>query len=177
MPETLSAIRAMGAFELEASCTSFIIFPSVASSPTFTALTVKNPLRLVVPEIMLSPTALYTGILSPVTDASFTDDSPETISPSQGKFSPARITNKSPTLSSEIGISFSSPSTKMRTTFGARAISPLIADVVLPLLYASSIFPRVISTRIIAADSKYNLCGKCIACDGFTAESIISATL
>ena len=153
-PDTLSAVFAIGALEADASSTSFTMPARVVSSPTLSARTVMNPSRFDVPEITLSPTALSTGILSPVTDASLTVALPLVIVPSAAKFSPGRTTNKSLIFSSETGISFSPPSVSMRTVLGARSSSPLIAEVVLPLLYDSSVLPSVMSARIIAADSK-----------------------
>ena len=153
-PDTLSAVFAIGAFEEDASSTSFMMLERVVFSPTFNAFTVTKPLRLVVPDMTFEPTGLSTGILSPVTEDSLTEVSPETISPSAAKFSPGRTTNRSFSLRSATGISFSAPSESTRTVLGARFISPLIADVVLPLLYASRVLPSVMSARIIAADSK-----------------------
>lgn len=54
-----------------------------------------NPLTFVVPDMTDDPTVLSMGMLSPVTEDSLTEVSPETISPSAAKFSPGRTTNKS----------------------------------------------------------------------------------
>ena len=108
----------------------------------------------------LEPSLLSTGILSPVTDDSLTVVSPLTITPSAAKFSPGRTVNRSSTFKSDTGISVSIPSLSTRTVLGARFISPLIAEVVLPLLYASKVLPSVMSASIIAADSKYKLCAR-----------------
>lgn len=65
-PLTLSAIFAIGAFELPASSTNLIICESVVFSPTFVAFIFKCPFLLIVPDITLSPISLSTGMLSPV---------------------------------------------------------------------------------------------------------------
>ena len=134
IPDTLSAVFAIGAFEADASCTSLTMRPSVESPPTEVAFAVIKPLTFVVPEITLSPTDLSTGILSPVTADSLTEPLPDNITPSAGKFSPGRTTNASPVERFESGISFSSPSLITLAVSGARFINPFIADVVFPLL-------------------------------------------
>lgn len=63
---TLSANFEIGAFELLASSTSFIICESVVFSPTLVAFIFKYPFLLIVPEITLSPIFFETGTLSPV---------------------------------------------------------------------------------------------------------------
>ena len=50
----------------------------------------------------------------------------------------------------------------MMAVFGDKSISDCRASVVLPLLCASSILPSVISTNIMAADSKYSPCSSFI---------------
>ena len=50
IPETLSAKRAIGAFEEEASSTRRIIFAKEVSLPTFSAVNLINPLLLIVAE-------------------------------------------------------------------------------------------------------------------------------
>ena len=95
IPDTLSAVFAIGAFDDDASSTSFTMPARVVFSPTFLALTVTNPLTFVVPDMTDDPTVLSMGMLSPVTEDSLTEVSPETISPSAAKFSPGRTTNKS----------------------------------------------------------------------------------
>ena len=53
-----------------------------------------------------------------------------------------------------IGTVISVPSLSSVAVLGASFISPFKASVVLPFERASSILPRVISVRIVAADSK-----------------------
>ena len=72
-PETLSATFAIGALVAEASVTVFIISAKVVSPPTRVALHFTKPNLLIVAADTLSPTALSTGILSPVRADSSTE--------------------------------------------------------------------------------------------------------
>ena len=74
--------------------------------------------------------------------------------PSTGIFSPGLTTKISLIFTCSIAISVSIPSCSIIAVFGASLINFFNASVVLPLEWASNIFPRVISVRIIAADSK-----------------------
>ena len=156
IPEILSAIFAIGAFVAAASPTICIICERVVSSPTFVASHFKNPVLFTVPALTLSPSALSTGTLSPVSADSSTALSPSTILPSTGTFSPGRTTKMSPfcTCSTETVFSFPSSFPTTTAVFGASFISFLRASVVRPLERASSVFPTVMSVRIIAAVSK-----------------------
>ena len=71
-PETLSAIFAIGAFVAAASLTMRIIWESVVSSPTRVASQRKKPDWFTVAAETASPTALSTGMLSPVRADSLT---------------------------------------------------------------------------------------------------------
>ena len=153
-PEIRSATLAIGAFVADASLTIWMIFANVVSSPTRVAFAVKNPEALMVAAVSSSPTLLSTGMLSPEIADSSTALSPERITPSTGMLSPGRTTKISSTFTCSIGTLFSSPSIRMVACFGANSISPRNASVVLPLEYASSILPTVISVSIMAADSK-----------------------
>ena len=104
----------------------------------------------------LSPIALSTGRLSPVSADSFTAVWPSTTTPSTGMLSPGRTTKVSPICTAATGTSISSPFRTTVATWGARDIRLRRASVVLPLERASNIFPTVISARIMAADSKYS---------------------
>ena len=66
IPATLSAIRAMGAFDVPASSTKRTICAKVVSSPTRLARNWNVPFSLIVAEMTSSPTCFSTGILSPV---------------------------------------------------------------------------------------------------------------
>ena len=154
-PDTLSAILAMGALVDAASFTIRIICESVVSSPTLTALHLRNPELLIVAADTRDPTVLSTGMLSPVSDDSSTAEIPSVTTPSTGMLSPGLITNISPTPTCSTGTSFSSPSCMILAVLGARRIRLLSASVVLPLDLASNSLPTVMRVSIIAADSKY----------------------
>ena len=154
MPETLSAIFAIGALVAAASETIWIIWESVVSSPTRVARQRKKPDWLVVAALTVSPAALSTGILSPVRAASFTALFPSITTPSTGIFSPGRTTNMSSFCTCSIPTTVSTPSRSTVAVFGASFIRLFNASVVFPLECASNIFPTVIKVRIIAADSK-----------------------
>ncbi len=153
-PDTLSATLAIGAFVAAASLTICIICERVVSSPTLVASHLIKPDWLRVAAETMSPGVLSTGILSPVRAASFTALFPCITTPSTGIFSPGLTTNISPFLTCSTGTSFSAPSLNMTAVLGASFIRLLRASVVRPLDLASSIFPTVISARIMAADSK-----------------------
>ena len=153
-PDTLSATLAIGAFVADASSTSLMIWESVVSSPTLVALQRRNPDWLIVAERTISPSALSTGILSPVMAASLTALFPSMTCPSTGIFSPGLTTKISPFCTSSTDTVTSFPSLSITAVFGAREINDFKASVVFPLDLASSILPTVINVRIIAADSK-----------------------
>ena len=71
-PDTLSATFAIGALVAAASLTIWMIWESVVSSPTRVASQRRKPDWLTVAAETLSPTALSTGMLSPVSADSLT---------------------------------------------------------------------------------------------------------
>ena len=154
MPDTLSAILAIGAFEPADSLTILIIWARVVSSPTFSALHVIKPERFIVPAETLSPGALSTGTDSPVRADSSTAHSPSLIIPSTGICPPGLTTKISPATTSSTGTVTSSEFLMRTAVFGWRFRSALSAFVVRPLDIASRSFPMVISVTIMAADSK-----------------------
>ena len=154
IPDTLSAIFAMGAFVAAASLTILMIWESVVSSPTRDAVHLINPDWFTVPADTWSPAALSTGMLSPVRADSFTALFPSSITPSTGIFSPGRTRNTSPFCTCSTGTETSLPSLSTEAVLGASFIRLFSASVVFPLERASSIFPTVIKVRIMAADSK-----------------------
>ena len=154
MPDTLSATLAIGAFVAAASLTIRIICDKVVSSPTRVASQRIKPDWFTVAADTASPSALSTGILSPVNADSLIALLPSRIIPSTGIFSPGRTTKISPFLTCSIGTTASAPSFKTVAVFGAIFIRLFKASVVFPFERASSIFPTVINVRIIAADSK-----------------------
>ena len=137
-----------------ASLTILMIPASVVSSPTRVASQTIYPDVLIVAAETLSPTCFSTGTLSPVRADSLTELSPLTTVPSTGMASPGRTTNRSPTLTSSIETVRSTSPSKMTAVFGAIFIRDFNASVVFPFDFASSVFPTVISVRIVAADSK-----------------------
>ena len=94
--DTLSAILAIGAFVAAASLTILIIWERVVSSPTLVASHFKNPDWLIVAAETLSPSALSTGILSPVRAASSIALFPSRTIPSTGILSPGFTRKISP---------------------------------------------------------------------------------
>ena len=102
----------------------------------------------------LSPAALSTGMLSPVSADSSTALVPSRITPSTGMFPPGRTRKMSPSATWSMEISVSSPFRHTTAVFGVIFIRFFRASVVFPLERASNIFPTVISVRIMAADSK-----------------------
>ena len=154
-PLTLSAILAMGGLELVASSTSLTICASVVSSPTLSARILKKPDFTTVAPVTLLPVSFSTGMLSPVIADSSTAACPSVKTPSTGTLMPLRTTRISPFSTSSTGISSSAPSRSTTAVFGAKSISFVIASLVLPLARASRNLPKVISVKIIPADSKY----------------------
>ena len=154
MPETLSAAFATGAFVADASLTIRIICEISVSSLTLIASHFINPDTFIAAALTSSPTALSTGMLSPVSADSLTAQCPSMIRPSAGMLSPVRTMNISPFLISDISTVTSTPSRSITAVLGVSFFNPSSALVVLPFDRASSILPTVMSTKIIAADSK-----------------------
>ena len=102
-PLTRSATLAMGALVAAASLTMRMIWESVVSSPTRVAWQRKNPDWFTVAADTASPSALSTGMLSPVRADSFTALCPSSTTPSTGMFSPGRTTKTSPCLTCAMG--------------------------------------------------------------------------
>jgi len=99
------------------------------------------------------PGPLSTGRLSPVTIASLTAEAPSTTSPSTGIFSPGRTRTRSPTAISLTGTTASAPSRMTVASRGARRSRARTASEVCPRARASRKRPRVMSVRIMAAES------------------------
>ena len=95
-------------------------------------------------------------MLSPVSADSLMPLVPEITTPSTGIPPPGFTRNTSPTITSSAGITISVPFRRTVASLGASLRRLLKASVVFPLARASSIFPTVMSVRIIAADSKYH---------------------
>ena len=126
----------------------------MVSRPTFSARIRKLPVVLSVPAITLAPGSLVTGIDSPVTIDSSSDERPSVTMPSTGTFSPGRTRRMSPTATSSSATSSSVPSRTRRAVFGARSISARIAPDVASRARNSSTWPSSTSTVMTAAASK-----------------------
>ena len=125
-----------------------MIWASIVSRPTLVARNRNAPVWLIVAPITMSPASFVTGIGSPVTIDSSIAERPSSTSPSTGIFSPGRTTMTSPTWTSSIGISRSSPSRTTRAVLACRPMSLRIASPVPALARASSSLPSRISVRI-----------------------------
>ena len=152
--ETLSAMRAIGAFVAAASLTMRMICAKDVSSPTRVAFAWMYPFVLIEAARTASPIPLSTGTDSPVSAASSSAAVPDRISPSTGTASPGFTRKMSPTLTSLTGRRISSPFRRSSASFGAILMSDFSASVVRPFDRASRSLPTVMSAGIIAADSK-----------------------
>ena len=148
-PATLSASRAMGALEPWASSTSLMIWARAVSRPIRSARTRRKPPWLMVAPVTLSPGALSTGMLSPVSMLSSTEDPP-----SVGTLAPGFTSRMSPTFTCSRGISRSAPSRSTRAVLGERAIRRLMDSPVRPLERSSIVLPSSTRAMIIEALSK-----------------------
>ena len=145
----------MGARERCAAATICTMRASMVSRPTFSARMTRPPVVLIVPPITLAPRSLVTGIDSPVTIDSSSDERPSITSPSTGTFSPGRTRSRSPTATASSETSSSVPSSlRRRAVFGARSSRARIAPEVCSRARSSSTWPRSTSTVITAAASK-----------------------
>ena len=153
-PAILSATRSMGALVLVASSTRRMMPASVVSSPTAVASTQIQPPVVVVAPVTWSPAAFWTGTGSPVMSDSSTAASPSRTMPSTGTDSPARTTTRSPTRTSSMETSVSTPARRTRAVLGARSMRALMASTVLPLARASKYLPRSMRARIMPAESR-----------------------
>ncbi len=154
-PATRSAVRWIGARERWASATMATIRASTVSRPTFSAVTTREPDWLRVPPMTLSPVVRVTGIDSPVTSDSSTEDRPSETVPSTGTFSPGRTRSRSPSRTSSRATSSSVPSAAMRRAVrGVRSSSALMAPDVCSRARSSRTWPSRTSTVMTAAASK-----------------------
>ena len=144
----------MGMRDLWASSTNFTTWDKKVSLPTFVASTFNKPSWLIVAPITPSPTFFSTGIDSPVTIDSSSEDWPSITLPSVGIFSPGLIIIISPTFTCSISTSFSLPSNKIRAVFTSSFKSPLKASEVFPLARTSKYLPKSWKAIIKAATSK-----------------------
>ena len=123
--------------------------------PTRSARMTKLPLPFTVPPVTFSPAPFSTGMGSPVTIDSSTDERPSTTDPSTGTFSPGRTRRSMPGATSATGTSSSRPSSCTRSAlFGERPRSALMAPETRPRACSSRICPSSTSATMTAADSK-----------------------
>src|SRR3989344_3925606 len=106
---TLSARRCTAAVLACASSTILMIWDSAVSAPTRVVLKRNRPVRLIVPPITALPAAFSTGMDSPVSMDSSTEELPSSTTPSVGIFSPGRTTTVSSTITDSAGTSISAP--------------------------------------------------------------------
>ncbi len=128
---------------------------SMVSAPTCSASITKPPAWLIVPPMTGSPSALRTGIDSPVTMDSSSVLAPSRMRPSTGTLSPGRTRSRSPTATWSSGTSSSAPSSlSRRAVLGARSSSFLSAWLVPSRARSSRTWPSSTSTVMTAAASK-----------------------
>ena len=139
--------------ELWAWRTNATIWASTVSSPTRLTRKQKLPLRLSEAPITWSPGALATAVASPVSIDSSTQELPSISCPSTGIFSPGRTCTRSPTTSSDTGISIGWPSRSTRAVGGCSCSRCRIAAEVWPRARASSSRPSSTRVTITAAVS------------------------
>ena len=147
-----SASRWPGALEFWARSTSVMIWPSAVSAPIFVASITTLPDRLTEPPTTSSPSPFSTGIDSPVTRLSSTDELPLTIRPSTGTLSPGRRRTGSPTTISAVG-SFTSPPSRNTIAVGGTMSNSALRLSLVPLrLFISIQWPKSTKvTSIVAA--------------------------
>jgi len=148
---TRSANSWMGTLVPWASSTMRTTCARKVSAPTRVARTCNRPVWFTVAPITSSPSALGTGIDSPVTIDSSTALSPATTTPSVGTFSPGRTTITSPTLTWARGTSYSSPSTRIWAVLAPNCSSLRMACEARPLALASMVRPVKWMAMIMAA--------------------------
>ncbi|MCY1298178.1 hypothetical protein D9M70_476510 [compost metagenome] len=131
-----------------------MIWESAVSLPTCVARKRNMPLRLIVAPITFEPSDFSTGMDSPVSMDSSTDDCPSTTSPSVGIRSPGRTTTVSPTMIDSAGISVSTPSRRTWATAGLRSSSRRTAADDRFLMISSMYLPSRTNAMMTAETSK-----------------------
>ena len=131
-PEILSASLWMGGLDACACCTRRTIWASAVRLPTAVASMSKVPSPLIVPPRTGSPGPFGTGIGSPVTMDSSTDELPDRTVPSTGTASPGLTRRIAPTSTRARSTSRSAPSDTSRAFLGESSRSLRIAAEVRP---------------------------------------------
>ena len=155
IPAILSASFCTGAFDPCASSTNLIIFAKTVFWPNRVTFILKNPVLFILAPKTSSPTFFSKGRLSPVNIDSSIDELPSKIFPSTGICSPGLTQTRSPTVSSEILTSNSSPCRSIFAVRGCNCISFLIAFEALRLARDSIHRPNRTKAIIITEVSKY----------------------
>lgn len=151
---TLSAKRCTGAFSHWACRTIWMICSSTDALPSASAETMAEPERLRLPPMTLSPGALSTGMLSPVSMDSSTAHWPLTTVPSTGTRSPGRMRTRS---CSAIWSTGSSTNASPRCTMavrGCRCMSLRMAELASPAATCSIYLPKRMSESSTPSDAK-----------------------
>ena len=120
-------MRCTGARCASASSTIVMTLPNVVSAPTCVTLSRMLPRVAMVAAKTRFPLLTSTGIDSPVKVAWLTVACPPVTSPSTGIDSPGRTITVSPTCTSPMGTTCSTPSRSTRAVCGARAVKRLTA--------------------------------------------------
>ncbi len=115
--------RSVGALLSCASSTSRTTRAMVLSAAVAVTRTRKAASPLIVPAKTLAPVPLRTGMLSPVTEDSSTEPSPDIISPSAAMRSPGRTKMVAPTARLSAGTSRTWPLSSSSAVFGTRAVN------------------------------------------------------
>ena len=152
----LSASRWIGALEVCARRTISIICCRTESLPSLAADMRALPERFSVPPNTVSPAALSTGRLSPVSMDSSTAQLPPMIIPSTGTLSPGRRTTTSCSHISSMSSSFSSPSRSTSAVFGWRRMRRRMAPEVSVFARFSRYFPNRMRHSSTHSERKYN---------------------
>jgi len=146
-PETRSATAWIGARLRCAAATIFTIRASTVSDSTARASITSAPVPLTVPPVTVAPPSFRTGMASPVSIDSSTEDPPSTTTPSTGIAAPGRTRRRSPAATSAKSTCSSLPSAPMRSAdLGARFSSARIARPAAARARSSSTWPN--STRV-----------------------------
>mmetsp|Transcript_74047 Transcript_74047/g.209696 ORF Transcript_74047/g.209696 Transcript_74047/m.209696 type:complete len:292 (+) Transcript_74047:1283-2158(+) len=139
---TWSAVRCTLALLACASCTSLHIWPSAVSHPTLVTCMRKPPATQVVPPMTVSPFALGTAVLSPVSRLSSTKAlaSEQTV-PSTGTLAPGYTRSTSPISTSSAGTEASPLPSQTTACEGMLEGRSVIACSAVNLARASSSLP------------------------------------
>ena len=137
--------------EFCACCTIATIWASTLSEPTLVARTRSVPVVLIDAPITVSPAALDTGRLSPVTIDSSTSEAPSSTVPSTAILAPGRISSRSPATTSAVGTSTGSPPRITTAIGGANSSRVRIASLAPPRARISNQCPS--STKAVSTDA------------------------